>query len=171
MTDIVVATTGLVMLIEATRRSVGCRWPCLRPLFIAYTWRPLPARGPQHNGASLSRLLSNMWLTTEACSVSRSAYRPGRSRLRAVRHAARPRRRGNYMMPSQLRRSPSARGAGEGRRRVVGFENGMISGVCEQRRVGGHLHDPLMKKAGYGGVKAGAIETMSSVMGRSCRRR
>ena len=44
--------------------------------------------------------------------------------------------------------------------------NGMISGSSVSNVVSGGIFTiPLMKKAGYGGVKAGAIETMSSVNG------
>jgi TRAP transporter 4TM/12TM fusion protein len=44
--------------------------------------------------------------------------------------------------------------------------NGMISGSSVSNVVSGGIFTiPLMKKAGYGGVKAGAIETMASVNG------
>jgi TRAP-type uncharacterized transport system fused permease subunit len=44
--------------------------------------------------------------------------------------------------------------------------NGMISGSSVSNVVSGGIFTiPMMKKAGYGGVKAGAIETMSSVNG------
>ena len=44
--------------------------------------------------------------------------------------------------------------------------NGLISGSSVSNVVSGGIFTiPLMKKAGYGGVKAGAIETMSSVDG------
>jgi len=44
--------------------------------------------------------------------------------------------------------------------------NGMISGSSVSNVVSGGIFTiPLMKKAGYGGIKAGAIETMSSVNG------
>src|SRR5690606_21211377 len=44
--------------------------------------------------------------------------------------------------------------------------NGLISGSSVSNVVSGGIFTiPLMKKAGYGGVKAGAIETSSSVNG------
>src|SRR5690606_19600868 len=44
--------------------------------------------------------------------------------------------------------------------------NGLISGSSVSNVVSGGIFTiPLMKKAGYGGVKAGAIETASSVNG------
>ena len=65
-TDIVVATTGVVLLLEATRRSVGWPMAVLAALFIAYCMGG--AYLPEvlaHRCASLNRLLSHMWLTTE----------------------------------------------------------------------------------------------------------
>src|SRR5690606_26231423 len=64
--DIVVATVGLVLLLEATRRAVGWPMAALAVIFIGYCmlgpWLPELV---SHKGASLNRLLSHMWLTTE----------------------------------------------------------------------------------------------------------
>ena len=65
-TDIVVASAGLVLLLEATRRSVGWPMAVLAALFVAYAMGgPYLPEVLQHKGASLNRLLSHMWLTTE----------------------------------------------------------------------------------------------------------
>ena len=64
--DIVVATIGLVLLLEATRRAVGWPMAALAVIFIAYAMLgPYMPEVLQHKGASLNRLLSHMWLTTE----------------------------------------------------------------------------------------------------------
>lgn len=64
--DVVVATIGLLLLLEATRRAVGWPMAALAAIFIAYAmlgpWLPEVLA---HKGASLNRLLSHMWLTTE----------------------------------------------------------------------------------------------------------
>ena len=64
--DIAVAATGLLLLLEATRRAVGWPMAALAALFIAYSmggpWLPEVL---SHKGASLNRLMSHMWLTTE----------------------------------------------------------------------------------------------------------
>jgi TRAP-type uncharacterized transport system fused permease subunit len=64
--DITVSATGLLLLLEATRRSVGWPMAALAALFIAYSmggqWLPEVL---SHKGASLNRLMSHMWLTTE----------------------------------------------------------------------------------------------------------
>ena len=76
---------------------------------------------------------------------------------------------GNYMMQVASRRSATC---AVGRRRcgVRSGLNGMISGSSVSNVVSGGIFTiPLMKKAGYGGVKAGAIETMVRWTARSCR--
>ena len=64
--DIVTATVGIVLLLEATRRAVGWPMAALAAVFIFYAmagpWMPEVL---QHKGASLNRLISHMWLTTE----------------------------------------------------------------------------------------------------------
>jgi len=64
--DFGVGGTGLVLLLEGTRRAVG--WPMagLAVLFIAYAMLgPHMPEVLQHKGASLNRLMSHLWLTTE----------------------------------------------------------------------------------------------------------
>ena len=64
--DIAVSVMGLVLLLEATRRAVGWPMAALAVVFMAYAML-----GPHlpdvlsHKGASLNRLMSHMWLTTE----------------------------------------------------------------------------------------------------------
>ena len=64
--DIVVATSGLVLLLEATRRAVGLPMTVLAIVFLAYIMfgRYMPDV-IAHKGASLERMLSHQWLTTE----------------------------------------------------------------------------------------------------------
>ena len=64
--DIVTATIGIVLLLEATRRAVGLPMTVLAILFIGYMMlgRHLPDV-LAHKGASLERMLSHLWLTTE----------------------------------------------------------------------------------------------------------
>jgi hypothetical protein len=78
--DIVVACAGLVLLLEATRRAVGWPMAALALLFIAYAmlgpWMPEVL---QHKGASLNRLLSHLWLTTEGVYGIALGVSPARS--------------------------------------------------------------------------------------------
>jgi TRAP transporter 4TM/12TM fusion protein len=73
---------------------------------------------------------------------------------------------GNYMMQVSFAALGHLRGGPAKVSVVSSALNGMISGSSVSNVVSGGIFTiPLMKKAGYGGVKAGAIETMSSVDG------
>ncbi len=166
--DIVTGTIGIVLLLEATRRAVGWPMAVLAALFIIYAMggQYMP-EVLQHKGASLSRLISHMWLTTEgvygiALGVSTGAifvYVLFGSLLDKAGG-------GNYMMQVSFAALGHLRGGPAKVAVVSSALNGMISGSSVSNVVSGGIFTiPLMKKAGYGGVKAGAIETMSSVNG------
>ena len=73
---------------------------------------------------------------------------------------------GNYMMQVSFAALGHLRGGPAKVAVVSSALNGMISGSSVSNVVSGGIFTiPLMKKAGYGGIKAGAIETMSSVNG------
>ena len=64
--DIVVASVGLLLLLEATRRALGAPMAVLGAIFITYVFLgPMLPDALAHRGASLERLISHMWLTTE----------------------------------------------------------------------------------------------------------
>jgi TRAP-type uncharacterized transport system fused permease subunit len=64
--DIVVASCGLIFLLEATRRAVGLPMTILAISFLAYTiLGQLLPDVIAHKGASWERLLVHQWLTTE----------------------------------------------------------------------------------------------------------
>ena len=167
-TDIVVATTGLVLLLEATRRSVGWPMTVLAALFIAYTMggQYLP-EVLQHKGASLSRMLSHMWLTTEGVFGIALGVSTGTIFVYVLFGTLLDRAGGgNYMMQVSFAALGHLRGGPAKVAVVSSALNGMISGSSVSNVVSGGIFTiPLMKKAGYGGIKAGAIETMSSVNG------
>jgi TRAP transporter 4TM/12TM fusion protein len=168
LADIVIASAGLVLLLEATRRAVGLPMTILAIVFLTYTM------GGQfmpdviaHKGASLERMLSHQWLTTEgvfgvALGVSSSFI------FIFVLFGALLDRAGagNYMMQVSMALLGHLRGGPAKVAVVSSGLNGLISGSSVSNVVSGGIFTiPLMKKAGYGGVKAGAIETMSSVNG------
>lgn len=166
--DIVTGTVGLVLLLEATRRAVGWPMAALAVAFIAYCllgpWMPDVLA---HKGASFNRLLSQMWLGTEgvfgvALGVSSSAI------FVYVLFGALLDRAGggNYMMQVSFAALGHLRGGPAKVAVVSSGLNGLISGSSVSNVVSGGIFTiPLMKKAGYGGVKAAAIETMSSTNG------
>ncbi len=166
--DIVVASAGLVLLLEATRRAVGMPMTVLAVLFLVYIMfgRYMPDV-LAHKGASWERMLSHQWLTTEgvfgvALGVSSSFI------FIYVLFGALLDRAGagNYMMQVSMALLGHLRGGPAKVAVVSSGLNGLISGSSVSNVVSGGIFTiPHMKKAGYGGVKAAAIETMSSVNG------
>src|SRR5512145_554847 len=166
--DMIVASVGIVLLLEATRRAVGMPMTILALIFLAYIMlgRYLPDV-IAHKGASLERMLSHQWLTTEgvfgvALGVSVSyififvLFGSLLDRAGA----------GNYMMQVSFALLGHLRGGPAKVAVVSSALNGLISGSSVSNVVSGGIFTiPLMKRAGYGGVKAAAIETSSSVNG------
>lgn len=166
--DIVTATVGMVLLLEATRRAVGWPMAVLAALFIFYAMagQSMP-EVLQHKGASLNRLVSHMWLTTEGVYGIALGVSTGAIFVYVLFGALLDRAGGgNYMMQVSFAALGHLRGGPAKVAVVSSALNGMISGSSVSNVVSGGIFTiPLMKKAGYGGVKAGAIETMSSVNG------
>jgi TRAP transporter 4TM/12TM fusion protein len=166
--DVVTATVGLVLLLEATRRAVGWPMAMLAVLFIVYAMAgPYMPEVLQHKGASLNRLISHLWLTTEGVYGIALGVSTGAIFVYVLFGALLDRAGGgNYMMQVSFAALGHLRGGPAKVAVVSSALNGMISGSSVSNVVSGGIFTiPLMKKSGYGGVKAGAIETMSSVNG------
>ncbi len=166
--DIVTASIGLLLLLEATRRAVGMPMTILAIVFLVYIMfgKYMPDV-IAHKGASLERMLSHQWLTTEGVfgvalgvSVSYIFIFVLFGSLLDKAGA------GNYMMQVSFALLGHLRGGPAKVAVVSSALNGLISGSSVSNVVSGGIFTiPLMKKAGYGGIKAGAIETASSVNG------
>jgi TRAP transporter 4TM/12TM fusion protein len=120
-----------------------------------------------HKGASVSRLMSHMWLTTEGVYGIALGVSTGTIFVYVLFGTLLDRAGGgNYMMQVSFAALGHMRGGPAKVAVVSSALNGIISGSSVSNVVSGGIFTiPLMKKAGYGGVKAGAIETMSSVNG------
>jgi TRAP transporter 4TM/12TM fusion protein len=166
--DIVVASVGLVLLLEATRRAVGLPMTILAILFLAYIMlgRYLP-EVIAHKGASWERMLVHQWLTTEGVYGVALGVSAGYIFIFVLFGSMLDRAgAGNYMMQVSFAMLGHLRGGPAKVAVVSSALNGLISGSSVSNVVtGGIFTIPLMTKAGYGGVKAGAIETASSVNG------
>jgi TRAP transporter 4TM/12TM fusion protein len=166
--DVVVSVVGIVLLLEATRRAVGWPMAALALAFLAYCmlgpWLPEVIA---HRGASINRLISHMWLTTEGVYGIALGVSAGTIFVYVLFGALLDRGGGgNYMMQVSFAALGHLRGGPAKVAVVSSALNGTISGSSVANVVSGGIFTiPLMKKAGYGGVKAGAIETMSSVDG------
>jgi TRAP transporter 4TM/12TM fusion protein len=166
--DLWTAVIGMVLLLEATRRAVGWPMAVLAIFCMVYVFAgPYMPDVLLHKGASVSRAMSQMWLTTEgvfgvALGVSVSTifvYVLFGSLLDLAGG-------GNYMMQVSFAALGHLRGGPAKVAVVSSALNGVVSGSSVANVVSGGIFTiPLMKRAGYGGIKAGAIETMSSVNG------
>jgi len=167
-TDIAVAATGLLLLLEVTRRALGAPMAVLGAVFIAYVflgpWLPDVLA---HRGASLERMVSHMWLTTEGVYGVALGVSVSYIFIFVLLGSLLDRcGAGNYMMQVSFALLGHLRGGPAKVAVVSSAVNGIVSASSVANVVtGGIFTIPLMKKAGYGGVRAGAIETASSVNG------
>ncbi len=166
--DIVTACAGIVLLLEATRRAVGLPMTILGLVFLGYMFLgPYLPDVIAHKGASLQRMASHMWLTTEGVYGVALGVSVAFIYIFVLFGSLLDRAGGgNYMMQVSFAMLGHLRGGPAKVAVVSSALNGLISGSSVSNVVtGGIFTIPLMKKAGYGGVKAGAIETASSING------
>ncbi|HEY6132728.1 MAG TPA: TRAP transporter permease [Rubrivivax sp.] len=166
--DIVVGITGVAIMLEATRRAMGFGMLVTTGLFMLYVFAgPYMPEVIQHRGASLSRFISHMWLTTEGVygvalgvSVQFIFLFVLFGTLLDIAGA------GNYMLQVSLALLGHLRGGPAKVAVVSSALNGVVSGSSVSNVVSGGIFTiPLMKRTGYTGVKAGAIEAASSING------
>ncbi len=162
-TDLFLSVTGLVLLLEATRRSLGP--PLMIVAIIALTYAFFGAGG--YGGASLNKIVSHMWITTEgafgiAVGVSASMV------FLFVLFGALLERAGagNYFIRVAYALTGHYRGGPAKAAVVSSAMTGMISGSSIANVVTtGTFTIPLMKRVGFPSEKAGAIEVASSTNG------
>ncbi|MEJ7670753.1 MAG: TRAP transporter permease [Casimicrobiaceae bacterium] len=166
--DLVVGLTGVVIMLEATRRAMGMGMLVTAGLFLLYVFAgPLMPEVIQHKGASLQRFVSHMWLTTEGVygvalgvSVQFIFLFVLFGTLLDIAGA------GNYMMQISFALLGHLRGGPAKVAVVSSALNGMVSGSSVSNVVSGGIFTiPMMKRTGYSAVKAGAIEAASSING------
>ncbi|ROZ75740.1 TRAP transporter permease [Ramlibacter sp. WS9] len=166
--DVVVGLTGVAIMLEATRRAMGFGMLVTTGVFIAFVFLgPYMPEAIQHRGVSLSRFISHMWLTTEGVygvalgvSVQFIFLFVLFGTLLDIAGA------GNYMLQVSLATLGHLRGGPAKVAVVSSALNGIVSGSSVSNVVSGGIFTiPLMKRTGYSGVKAGAIEAASSING------
>jgi TRAP transporter, 4TM/12TM fusion protein len=166
--DVTCAAIGLVLLLEVTRRSLGAPMAVLGAVFVAYVFLgPWLPDALAHRGASIERLVSHMWLTTEGVYGVALGVSVSYIFIFVLLGSLLDRcGAGNYMMQVSFALLGHLRGGPAKVAVVSSAVNGIVSASSVANVVtGGIFTIPLMKKAGYGGVRAGAIETASSVNG------
>ena len=149
--DIIVATVGIVLLLEATRRAVGLPMTILAIIFLAYIMlgRYLPDV-IAHKGASLERMLSHQWLTTEGVFGVALGVSVGYIFIFVLFGALLDRAgAGNYMMQVSFALLGHLRGGPAKVAVVSSGLNGLISGSSVSNVVSGGIFTiPLMKQGG-----------------------
>ncbi len=168
MMDLVTAGAGIVLLLEATRRSLGLPMVGVALVFMFFTFAgPYMPEAVQHKGASLQRFLTHQWLVTEgvfgiALGVSTSFVFLFVLFGTLLDKAG----AGNWMMQLSIALLGHLRGGPAKVAVVSSALNGVVSGSSVSNVVSGGIFTiPLMKRTGLSGVKAGAIEATSSING------
>ncbi|MBO0719051.1 MAG: TRAP transporter permease, partial [Rhizobiales bacterium] len=164
--DIVVSVVGVVLLLEAARRAVGPALAVIASLMLVYIFAGPWLPGMMgHKGASLARVASQMWLSSEgifgvALGVSTNVvfYFVLFGSLLEKAGA------GNYFIQLAFALLGTFRGGPAKAGVVASGMTGMISGSSIANTVmTGTFTIPLMKRVGYSPVKAGAIEAAAGV--------
>ena len=166
--DYVVAVIGMILLLEATRRSLGPPLMIIAMLFLVYTFagQYMPSI-IAHKGNTLGEVVNHHWITTEgvfgiALGVSTSfvfLFVLFGSLL--DKGGA-----GNYFIQVAFSLMGHMRGGPAKAAVVSSAMTGLISGSSIANVVTtGTFTIPLMKKVGFSSEKAGAVEVASSVNG------
>ncbi len=166
--DFMVATLGLMLLLEAARRSLGPALMLVATVFLVYTF--LGQMMPSiiaHKGNSLSEVVNHQWITTEgvfgiALGVSTSFV------FLFVLFGALLDKAGAgaYFINVAFSLMGHMRGGPAKAAVVSSAMTGLISGSSIANVVTtGTFTIPLMKKVGFSAEKAGAVEVASSVNG------
>lgn len=167
-TDIYVAVIGIILLLEATRRALGWPLTIIATLFLFYTfagpWLPdLLA----HRGASLERVASHQWLSTEGVFGVPVGVSAGFVFLFVLFGSMLEQAGGGtyfirvaFSLVGHMRGGPAKAAV------LASGLTGMISGSSIANVVTtGTFTIPLMKKVGFPAYRAGAIEVAASTNG------
>ncbi|MDR7148778.1 TRAP transporter 4TM/12TM fusion protein [Hydrogenophaga palleronii] len=166
--DVYTAAVGVVLLLEATRRVLGLPMVIVAVVFLVYTFGgPYMPDMIAHRGFSLNRAMSHQWLTTEgvfgvALGVSSSFIFLFVLFGSLLDKAG----AGNYFIKSAFALLGHMRGGPAKAAVLSSAATGIISGSSIANVVTtGTFTIPLMKRVGYRGDQAGAVEVSSSVNG------
>jgi len=166
--DLAASVAGLLLLLEAARRALGPALPVVAAVFVAYIFAgPWLPDMISHKGASVSRVMSHMWLTTEgvfgvALGVSSSFVFLFVLFGTLLERAG----AGNFFIKLSFALLGHLRGGPAKAAVVSSGLTGVISGSSVANVVTtGTFTIPLMKRVGYPAHKAGAVECAASVNG------
>jgi len=166
--DVGVAVAGVVLLLEATRRALGWPLTVIAGTFLAYSlagpWLPdLLA----HKGASLQRLASHQWLSTEGVFGVAVGVSAGFVFLFVLFGGLLEQAGGGHYFIRVAYALVGHRRGGPAKAAVLASGlTGMVSGSSIANVVTtGTFTVPLMRRVGFSAEKAGAIEVAASTNG------
>ena len=166
--DLVVAVIGMLLLLEATRRALGPPLMIVAIVFLAYTFGgPYMPDVIAHKGQSLHKVMSHQWLTTEgvfgiALGVSTSFVFLFVLFGALLEQAG----AGNYFIKVAFALLGHLKGGPAKAAVVASATTGLISGSSIANvATTGTFTIPLMKRVGFPGKKAGAVEVAASTNG------
>ncbi len=168
LVDLVVASLGLLLVLEATRRSMGPFLVLVAVVFLLYSFfgRSMP-EVIQHRGASLTRILEHQWLSSQGVFGVPLGASTGFVFIYVLfgtlfnKAGA-----GHFIMQLSLALLGRMKGGPAKVAVVSSGLNGLISGSALANVVSSGIFTiPLMRKTGISGIKAGAIETTASING------
>ncbi|WP_019614524.1 TRAP transporter permease [Psychromonas ossibalaenae] len=166
--DIVASVTGMLLLLEATRRALGPALMIVAGVFLVYIFAgPIMPEVISHRGASLAKAASHLWITSEgvfgiALGVSTSFV------FLFVLFGALLEKAGagNYFIKMAFALLGHMRGGPAKAAVLASGMTGLISGSSIANVVTtGTFTIPLMKRMGMPAEKAGAVEVASSCYG------
>ena len=170
LTDVTIAGIGIVLLLEAARRSLGMPLMAVALFFLSYvffgSWSGLP-EVVQWKGASFEKAMSHMWLTTEGVFGVALGVSSGFVFLFVVFGALLNQAgAGNYFLKLAFSALGHLRGGPAKAAVIASAATGLISGSSIANVVTtGTFTIPLMKKVGFSPTKAGAVEVSCSING------
>ena len=166
--DLAVGIVGMLLLLEATRRALGPPLMVVAIIFLIYTFGgPYMPDVIAHKGQSLSKVMSHQWLTTEgvfgvALGVSTSFVFLFVLFGAMLEQAG----AGNYFIKMAFALLGHMRGGPAKAAVVASAATGLISGSSIANvATTGTFTIPLMKRVGFPGTKAGAVEVAGSTNG------
>jgi TRAP transporter 4TM/12TM fusion protein len=166
--DIMVSITGMLMLLEATRRALGPPLMVVAMVFLAYTF--LGPHAPEliaWKGSSFGGVMDHQWLFSEGVFGIALGVSTDLVFLFVLFGALLDRAgAGNYFIKVAFSLMGHFRGGPAKAAVVASGMTGLISGSSIANVVTtGTFTIPMMKRVGFSAEKAGAIEVASSVNG------
>lgn len=166
--DVIVGSIGALLLLEATRRALGPPLMVVAIVFLSYTFAgPYMPGVIAHKGASLNKVLSHQWFTTEGIFGVAIGVSTTFVFLFVLFGALLDKAgAGNYFIKVAFSLLGHLRGGPAKAAVVASGLSGVVSGSSIANVVTtGTFTIPLMKRIGFPGSKAGAIEVAASTNG------